>query len=539
MKKYFYLIISLLIIFSCNQKKVDNESNIENKLKKYAEVELTSSLENLSEQELQMLPIMFQVADIMDMIFKYEALGHKDTLCTEFKNELEKKLYEINYGPWDRLNNNKPFMDCAGKKRPGANFYPTVMPKEEFEEFEDSCKMSPYTFIRRNESGELYCLPYHEAFKDLLNRTSTLLNQAAYISNNQNFSNYLIKKAEALLTDQYLESDTAWLNTKDNILDLVIGPIDISEDQLFGYKAEHQAYILIKDIEWSKRLEKYSKWLRFLQKALPVPEEYRKEEPGEHSEIFVYDVIYYAGSAKAGGAMLSINLPFDNNVKSLKGDRTLQFKNVIKNKFECITLPISEIIFENKEQNLVTAEAFFTNSLFNEMAKSLGIKNTLNNRGTVRDALKEYSVVMELVKADMVGLFLAKKMKEVNELDHDLDESYASFVANLFRRVRLSMTSQYAQSTLIIFNYFIQQQAVDFKINNQISIDTKKLETTIDQLIEEIIIIQGNGDYQKAKEFYEKYTVINSKMKKLLDEINDAEIPVDISFIQGPEICGL
>ncbi|RMF30440.1 MAG: Zn-dependent hydrolase, partial [Bacteroidetes bacterium] len=358
-------------------------------VEKYAEVELTTDLSALSEQEKAMLPLLIQAADIMDELFWYEAYGDPDTLFQGVEDPVLRKALEINYGPWDRLDGNKPFVEGVGPKPAGANFYPPDMTKEEFEAAELPDKSSLYTFLRRNEEGGLITVPYHVQFREQVEKAAELLRQAAELAEDPGLKNYLSLRAEALLTDEYQPSDLAWMDMKSNRIDVIIGPIETYEDQLFGYKAAHECYILVKDMDWSRRLEKYAAFLPELQAGLPVPRAYKQEKPGTEAELNAYDVIYYAGDCNAGSKTIAINLPNDEEVQLQKGTRRLQLKNAMRAKFDKILVPIAAELLDPALQAHITFDAFFANTMFHEVAHGLGIKNTVNGQGTVRKALKE------------------------------------------------------------------------------------------------------------------------------------------------------
>lgn len=347
--KKVWLLASLLIaiaIQSCQQDPTA-EANVEAKTKldsllgKYTDFTLTTDISQLTDNEKAMLPILFEAARIMDTLFWLEAYGNPDSLISKLDDEQAQKFARINYGPWDRLGGNAPWMDGVGEKPKGANFYPVDMSKEEFEAAELDGKNSLYTMIRRNDDGALVTIPYHEFFGERIQRAAELLSRAAELAEDPGLKKYLQLRSNALLTDNYQASDLAWLDMKSNKLDVVIGPIETYEDQLYGYKAAHEAYILVKDVEWSKRLERFGAFLPELQKNLPVPEEYKKETPGTDTELNAYDVIYYAGDCNAGSKTIAINLPNDEEVQLAKGTRRLQLKNAMKAKFDKILIPIA------------------------------------------------------------------------------------------------------------------------------------------------------------------------------------------------------
>ena len=354
-----------------------------------------------------MIPLLIEAARLMDDIFWMEAWGDKNALLDSLKSEAEKKLAMIHYGPWERLNNNQPFLPGYGPKPRGANFYPADMTEEEFEQpCHARIKPAFIPCIRRDAAGNLMVIPYHEAFKEQVTKASELIKQASELAEDPGLKKYLELRAQALLSDDYYESDIAWMEMKTNTIDFVVGPIETYEDQLFGYKAAHEAYVLVKDKEWTSRLARYAALLPKLQQSLPVDAKYKKEMPGSESDLGAYDVIYYAGDCNAGSKTIAINLPNDEKVQLAKGSRRLQLKNSMQAKFDRILMPIAQQLIAEDQMQHVTFDAFFSHTMFHEVAHGLGtIRNTVTGKGTAREALKEKYTTLEEGKADILGLY--------------------------------------------------------------------------------------------------------------------------------------
>jgi len=308
----------------------------------YAPVTLTADLSRLSAREREMAGLFVDAAAIMDALFWRQAYpGDRKALLEGLKDPATRRFAEINYGPWDRLEGNSPFLPGVGAKPPGAGFYPLDMTREEFERANLPGSRSEYTVLTRDARGALEVVPYSQYYRAELERAAGLLDRAAALAEDPGLRRYLELRAKALRTDDYRPSDMAWLDMKDNRLDLVIGPIETYEDKLFGYKAAFESYVLVKDLEWSARLAKYAAMLPALQKGLPVPDAYKAETPGTDSDLNAYDVIYYAGDCNAGSKTIAINLPNDEQVQLAKGTRRLQLKNAMRAKFDNIMVPIS------------------------------------------------------------------------------------------------------------------------------------------------------------------------------------------------------
>jgi hypothetical protein len=547
LKIYSSFVIALLFVVFLTSCENTTEKNQENKnekpaynMAKYATVKLTADISHLTNNQKEMMKLLFEAADIMDNVFWMENIGEKETFLNSIQNPDLKRYAEINYGPWDELNNLAPFIDGYGEKPPGAEFYPHDMTKEEFEAVDLPDKTNLYTLIRRDENGDLKVVWYHEAFKDKVEKAAGLLQQAAKLAEDKGFASYLNLRAKALLTDDYFDSDMAWLDMKDNKIDMVIGPIENYTDGLFGYKAAHESYILLKDIEWSNKLKKYAAFLPQMQKELPVDPQYKKETPGLDVDLNAYDVVFYAGDCNMAGKTIAINLPNDERVQLQKGTRKLQLKNAMRAKFDKILVPISDVLISPDQRKNITFDAFFANTMFHEVAHGMGIKNTINGKGPARKALKEKYSAIEEGKADILGLYLVSKLNEMGEFgDADLMDNYVTFMAGIFRSVRFGASSAHGMANMLRFNYFLEKGAFVRNDDGTYSTDLNKMKIAATDLTQKILKLQGDGDYEGAKNWIEKEGIIKPQLQKDLDRINAKGIPVDIVFDQGPQVLGL
>lgn len=547
MKNISLLLLIGLLIISCNADQSStntsqdsSESGTSALLNKYTPFTLTTDLSVLTDNQREMITILIEASKVMDELFWFDAYGNKKEFLDGLQSANDKAFAQINYGPWDRLNGNKPFIEGVSAKPLGANYYPEDMTKEEFEAAKIADKMSLYTYIRRDDEGTLKSIPYHKMFPEQVDKVSKLLLQAADLAENQGLKNYLTLRAEAIITDEYQASDMAWLDMKTNQIDVVIGPIENYEDQLFGYKAAHEAYVLVKDMEWSKRLAKYAAFLPDLQKNLPVDAAYKTETPGRDTELNAYDVIYYAGDCNAGSKTIAINLPNDEEVQLAKGTRRLQLKNAMKAKFDKILIPIADMLVDESQRKHITFDAFFSNTMFHEVAHGLGIKNTINGKGTVRTALKEHASALEEGKADMLGLYMIRQLHERGELTEDLKDYYITFMTSIFRSVRFGASSAHGKANMIRFNYFNEKGAFEKnETTGKYKINIEKFEGAMDELSELILTLQGDGDYDNVALLVADKAVIKTDLRSDLNRLSEAGIPVDIIFEQGEEVLGL
>jgi hypothetical protein len=553
MKKSAFFIAPLaLAIAACGQQSTTEDTQSaapksyqliegkEHRLDIYTPYELTSDLSHLSSDQKKMIGLLIDASKIMDELFWQQAFpGNKEKLLTKVE-ERAKEFTVINYGPWDRLNNNQPFLTGFDDKPAGANFYPEDMTKVEFENADLANKDSLYTLLRRDENGDLMTVPYSEAFNESLTEAAELLRQAADLAESKDFAEYLRLRADAFLSNEYQPSDMAWMDMTDNDVDVVIGPIENYEDHLYGYKTAFESYVLIKDKAWSDRLAKYAEYLPELQRGLPVEDAYKAEMPGANAQLNAYDAVYYAGHSNAGSKTIAINLPNDEEVQLEKGTRRLQLKNAMQAKFDKILVPIAEQLIVPEQRENITFNAFFANTMFHEVAHGLGIKNTLNDKGTVRSALKEHASALEEGKADILGLYMVTQLFEQGVLaEGELEDYYTTFMASIFRSVRFGASSAHGKANMIRFNYFADEGAFKRNAQGQYAIDMDKMRAAMNSLSEKILTLQGNGDYNGVAELVATLGVVSPQLKADLDKLADAGIPVDVTFKQGKDVLGL
>jgi len=505
----------------------------------YERVKLTTNLNQLSVNDRKILPLLIQAAEIMDELYWKQAYPQRDSLMATIKDEKTREFVNINYGPWDRLNNEKPFVTGVGNKPEGSSFYPLGIKKEEIEKADLADKYGAYSVVKRDSTGKLTTVPYHVLFASELQRASSLLKQAALIAEDAGLKKYLNLRADALVTDKFTASDYAWLDMKTNGLDIIIGPIENYEDKLFNARTSYEAYVLIKDKEWSKRLAKYVKLLPELQKNLPVPAKYKTETPGTDSELNAYDVVYYAGDCNAGSKTIAVNLPNDEKIQQEKGTRRSQLKNAMQAKFDKILLPISKELIEADQQQYIKFDAFFANVMFHEVAHGLGIKKTITGKGFVREALKEQYSWLEEGKADILGLYMVTGLLKKGELQGDIKDYYTTFMAGILRSVRFGVSEAHGKANMQCFNYFAEKGAFERTSKGTYKVNFEKFGSAMNELSAFIITLQGNGDKVAVEKTQKEKAVISATLQQDLDRLTRKNIPVDVVFEQGVDVLGV
>ncbi|MEL7580305.1 Zn-dependent hydrolase [Pseudoalteromonas sp. D15MCD-2] len=507
----------------------------------YTDFTLTSDLSHLSDNQKQMIGKLIDASKIMDELFWRQAFGEsKDAFLAKINDEKVQKFADINYGPWDRLNGDQVFLSGYEEKPLGAEFYPSDITKEELNNATVDDKTGLYSVIKRDEKGLLYSVAYSVEYAQELEKAANLLREASKLADDKEFANYLSMRADALVSDDFQPSDFAWMDMKNNPIDVVIGPIETYEDQLFGYRAAYESYVLIKDLAWSERLAKFAAFLPELQKGLPVDEKYKQEVPGSDADLNAYDVVYYAGHSNAGSKTIAINLPNDEQVQLEKGTRRLQLKNAMRAKFDKILVPISEQLIVPEQRKHITFDAFFANTMFHEVAHGLGIKNTITGKGTVRQSLQEHASALEEGKADILGLYMVEQLLKKGEItEGTLEDYYITFMAGIFRSVRFGASSAHGKANMIRFNFFAEEGAFSKNADGLYSVNMEKMSQAMEKLSNLILTIQGDGDYQKVDQLIATHGEIKAELAKDLEKLSQANIPVDVTFKQGKEVLGL
>ena len=507
------------------------EKQLQEKVESYAMVEVSSPLyDALSENDKKIVGLFREAADIMDGLFWKQTFGDK-SLIDELPEGYAKQYAYINYGAWDHLDDNKPFLKGYGVKPLGCQYYPQDMTMEEWNAFEDPDKLNLYTVIRRDENGSLKTVWYRDEYKEELDKVCSLLEEAASLTTNEGMRTYLTERVKAFRTDDYLASDLAWMDMKDCNMDLVIGPIENYDDHLFEAKAAYEAFILLKDETRSANLAKYVALLPTLQKMLPCAPEYKTFVPGTSSDLNVYDAIYYAGDCNAGSKTIAINLPNDDRVHAAKGARRLQLYNSMMAKFDKIMAPIGEVLMTPEQLEYLSADAFFWNVTFHEVAHGLGVKQTINGKGTVDQAMGDQKTSWEEAKADILGLFMVSKLIDMGEItDITKEQSIATFIAGIVRSVRFGFASSHGKANMMCYNFMEDNGAFTRNEEGKWVIDFEKAAAAVDSWAALILETQAIGNFEFAQKYASENASIREALAADIAKVNSAGIPRDITF---------
>ncbi len=528
MKKIVVALCACLALASCGESSRDP---LQKKVDEYALVKIaTPDLSGITDNGKEVLRLYRWAADEADQIYWKQMMGRSD-FQKGITDPAAREYAGINYGPWDRLDG-KAFLEGYGDRPEGAGFYPADMTPEEFAALADPAKNSPYTLIERAEDGSLRVVPFHEAYAPEIQKICSFLQSAADLTIKPSVREYLLKKMDALRSDNYYESDLAWLDMTDSKMDLIIGPNETEDDQLLGRKASYGAFVLLKELKKTAEIDQLTAMLPELQASLPCPDAYKTFVPGTESDIYAYDALYYAGNYNAGIKVIAVNLPYDERVQAEKGTRTVLLHNIMKEKFNRIVFPIGNLLIVGDQTAHLNDEAFFWNIVFREVAHGLGVKETVNGKGTVAEALGNEALMIEEIKGNVVGLYLACKLIDEHRLWGIVtkEDALTTFIASLVRSERFGEGSALGRANIIIYNYLVETGAIDRNEAGRYVIDYAKAQSSVMALASEVLSIQATGDFEAARALQEKYGKLSMVFKGDLRNIRLEGIPADLRF---------
>jgi hypothetical protein len=515
---------------------------------KFAPVEIGYDASMLDENEQMALKLMVRAAKYMDQIFLRQVYS-KNIPIKQALNKSEnpdfqvlRKYFKINFGPFDRLNEQKPYINLTEEKPLGANFYPEKMAKEEFEKWiEDHPEDEPaftsnFTLIVREGEG-LKAVPYSEAYKDLLEPAAKLLQEAADLSENPSLKKFLNSRAGAFSNNDYYQSDMDWMDLKNHKIEIVIGPYEVYEDRLFGYKAAFEVFITLVDSEESKKLAVLARHLVDLEKNLPIEDKYKNFERGKSSPVMVVNEIFTAGDTKAGIQTTAFNLPNDERVRQAKGSKKVMLKNIARAKFENCWIPIVKEVLSEKDLPFVSFDSYFNHVLMHEFSHGLGpgIIEKEGKKTTVNKELKDLYSCLEEAKADIVGLWQLKFMIEKGIFPKELMKNiYPTFLGGIFRSIRFGIDKAHGGGNAIAINYIMEKGGFSFDEQTvRFSVNRDKIEDAVKQLCQNILMIQAHGDYAAAEKMIEKYRKLTPPLQQAIDKLS--HVPIDILPIYAIE----
>jgi len=522
-----------------------DEKALTAKIARFAPTEMRADISALSANDQKALLKIIAAAKLYDRLYLRQIWSGNEALLKKLQADqspigrLRLHYFMINKGPWSQLDANETFIEGAPTRPPQANFYPDGITKDEFNAWVNA--LSPaekeqatgyFYVIRRDANGKLKAVPYSEEYREFLEPAAKLLREAAALTTNKTLKDFLSKRAAAFASNDYYESDVAWMDL-DSPIDVTIGPYETYEDELFGYKAAFEAYVTLRDEAESAKLVKFSQYLQEIEDHLPIDPKYRNPKLGSASPMRVVNEVFSSGEGNSGVQTAAFNLPNDERVVKEKGSKRIMLKNVQDAKFNKTLIPISRVVLDPAQQKDLAFDAFFTHILMHELMHGLGPHN-INVGGqatTVRLQLKDQYSAIEEAKADMTGLWALQYLIDKGVIDKSMQRTlYTTNLASMFRSVRFGITEAHGRGVAMQFNYLSDEGAIKFNDRNgTFSVDESKIRDAVRKLTHELMTIEAEGSYEKAKALLEKYAVIRPQMKRAFDKLNN--VPVDIEPI--------
>jgi len=533
------------LVYPQRTQRASIDNPLAAKIRRFAPTILTANTARLSPNDRKALMKIVAAAKLYDRLYLRQIWSGNEALLQKLQADktplgrLRLHYFMINKGPWSQLDGNEPFIEGVPPRPPQANFYPDDMTKDEFNAWvntlspEEKEKATGYFYaIRRDANGKLKTVPYSEEYREFLEPAAKLLREAAALTTNNTLKDFLTKRAAAFASNDYYESDVAWMDL-DAPIDVTIGPYETYEDELFGYKAAFEAYVTLRDEAESAKLKKFSQYLQEIENNLPIDPQYRNPKLGSASPIRVVNEVFSSGEGNSGVQTAAFNLPNDERVVKEKGSKRIMLKNVQDAKFNKTLIPISRVVLDPSQQRDLAFDAFFTHILMHELMHGLGPHNiNVDGRATtVRLQLKDQYSAIEEAKADMTGLWALQYLLDKGVIEKSMQHTlYTTNLASMFRSVRFGITEAHGRGVAMQFNYLTDAGAIKFNARNgTFSVDETKVRDAVRKLTHELLTIEAEGSYEKAKALLDKYAVIRPQMKSAFDKLKD--VPVDIEPI--------
>jgi hypothetical protein len=519
---------------------------------RFAPADIRADVSSLPESERRALAKLVEAARLMDSLFLRQVWAGNDAMLQELSHEAVTRsrstspsspdaaharlhYFLINKGPWSRLDHNQIFVAGAPPKPEGANFYPAGATKEEVQRWLDSLKGDQkaraagfFTTIRRTAAGTFTAVPYSVEYQGELALAASLLREAAAATTQPTLKRFLTTRAEAFLNDDYYASDVAWMEL-DASIEPTIGPYEVYEDEWFNFKAAFEAFITIRDEAESKKLQSFSAHLQELENVLPIDPKYRNPQLGSLAPIRVVNVVFTAGDGNRGVQTAAFNLPNDERVVKEKGTKRVMLKNMQDAKFNRVLVPISKVALRAADQKNLSFEAFFTHILMHELMHGLGPHNIApgGRATTVRQELKETYSAIEEAKADISGLWALRELADRKLIDPSITKTmYTTFLASAFRSIRFGINEAHGRGIAVQMNYLLDAGAFTVQPGGTFAVDDAKIADAVTALTRDIMTLEAEGSYTKAKELLDRLGVVRPQVQRVLDRLTT--VPVDI-----------
>jgi peptidase M49-like protein len=536
---------------AAQDKPAPNIDQLKTMTARFAPVDLSADLSKLAANERQALSRLVEAAKVMDALFLRQVWAGNETMLLNLVQDTSEigrarlHYFLLNKGPWSRLDHNDSFIPGAPPKPDAANVYPADATKQEVEEWlatlsgsQKSFATGFYSTVRRNAEGKLIAVPYSFEYQGELAHAARLLREAAALTTQPTLKTFLEKRAQAFLTNDYYDSDVAWMEL-DASIEPTIGPYEVYEDEWFNYKAAFEAFITVRDEEESRKLARFGAELQEIENNLPIDARYRNPKLGSLAPIRVVDVVFSAGDANRGVQTAAFNLPNDERITAEKGAKRVMLKNTQDAKFATVLVPISKVALAPNDQPSVEFDAFFTHILMHELMHGLGPHNiTAGERPTtVRQELKETYSTIEEAKADVSGLFALQFLVDRGKLDKKYEQTmYTTYLASMFRSIRFGLNEAHGRGVAMQLNYFLDHGGVTAAADGTFAVNAGRIKQNVVDLTRDIMTMQAVGDYAAAKQMIAQLAVVRPPVQRALDRLSSVAVDIEPRFVTAAQL---
>ena len=533
------------------QTSAPGADQLKNMSARFAPVDVSADVGTLPPNERQALGKLVEAAKVMDTLFLRQVWAGNETMLLNLLQDTSalgrerQHSFLVNKGPWSRLDHNEPFVPGAPAKPEQANFYPADATKQEVEDWiatlsgsQKSFATGFYSTIRRNAERKLIAVPYSFEYQGELADAARLLREAAALTNQPTLKTFLEKRAQAFLTNDYYDSDVAWMEL-DASIEPTIGPYEVYEDEWFNYKAAFEAFITVRDEEETGKLARFGAELQEIENNLPLEARHRNPKLGSLAPIRVVDVVFSAGDANRGVQTAAFNLPNDERITAEKGAKRVMLKNTQDAKFARVLVPISKIALAPKDQASVEFDAFFTHILMHELMHGLGPHNiTAGERPTtVRQELKETYSTIEEAKADVSGLFALQFLVDRGKLEKKYEQTmYTTYLASMFRSIRFGLNEAHGRGVAMQLNYFLDHGGVTVAADGTFAVNPGRIKQNVVDLTRDIMTMQAVGDYAAAKQMIAQLAVVRPPVQRVLDRLSGVPVDIEPRFVTAAQL---
>ena len=546
-------IVAASVAAGAQEKPAPTADQLKTMTARFAPVDLSADVSKMPANERQALAKLVEAAKVMDTLFLRQVWAGNETMLLELLKDnsdlgrARLHYFVLNKGPWSRLDHNESFIPGAPSKPDQANFYPAGATKDEVENWVSTLSGAQRTFatgffttIRRNAEGKLIAVPYSFEYQGELAHVADLLREAAALTTQPTLKAFLEKRAQALITNDYYDSDVAWMEL-DSTIEPTIGPYEVYEDDWFNYKAAFEAFITLRDEAETAKLARFSGELQDIENNLPIDPKLRNPKLGALAPIRVVDVVFSSGDGNRGVQTAAFNLPNDERITAEKGAKRVMMKNTQEAKFAKVLVPISKVALAPKDQANVDFDAFFTHILMHELMHGLGPHSIVvgERPTTVRQELKEAYSTIEEAKADISGLFALQFLVDRGKLDKKFERTmYTTYLASMFRSIRFGLNEAHGRGVAIQLNYFLDHGGVTVASDGTFAVDPVRIKQNVIDLTHDLMTLEAGGGYAEAKQLMATMGVNRPQTQRVLDRL--ASVPVDIEprFVTADALAG-